>query len=80
MRIEMADCENQMMREITTPGFTRRDVAKSYALTLKSSECSSVNWAKVNQAIIERWSPYALEWIKQQAWSGKCFEPRKPKA
>jgi hypothetical protein len=79
MQIELADCENQLLREIVDHRLTRRDVAKTYALTLKSSEARKVNWAKVNLAIVERWSPYALEWIKKQAWSGKCFEPRRRK-
>jgi hypothetical protein len=49
----------------------RKDVAQTYALAIRSSE--SVDWSKVNTAIINRWSPYALKWIKEQAWSGKCF-------
>jgi hypothetical protein len=29
---------------------------------------------RVNGAIIERWSLHALEWIKTQAHSGRCFD------
>jgi hypothetical protein len=76
IRIEMADCENQLLREIVDHRLTRREVAKTYRLAMDSSECKKVNWAKVNMAIVQRWSPYALEWIKKQAWTGKCFEPR----
>ena len=28
----------------------------------------AIAWAQVNQAIITRWSPAALAWIKLQAW------------
>ncbi len=73
LRMEMADCEATMLREIAEPSCKRKDVAKSYALTLRSSERPSVNWKKVNAAIIARWSLSALAWIKRQAWSGKCW-------
>ena len=71
--IEMADCEATMLREIAEPLCKRIDIAKSYALALRSSERGSIDWKKVNAAIIERWSIAALKWIKAKAWSGKCF-------
>lgn len=76
-RIELADCERTLLEEIARPEMTRRDVAKTYALALRSSERNRVDWKKVNRAIIDRWSPSGLDWIKQQAWSGKCFEEGK---
>lgn len=79
IRIEMADCENQLLREIGDKQFTRRDVAQTYWYAMNSSERKTIDWAKVNGAIIDRWSMHALEWIKYQAWSKKCFEPRKPR-
>lgn len=74
MRIELADCERTLMEEIDNPHLHRKDVAQTYALTLRSSERDKVDWKKVNAAIISRWSLSALEWIKRQAHSGKCFE------
>jgi hypothetical protein len=75
MRIELIDCERVLLKEIKDPSMTRRDVAKTYALTIRSSVASDrVDWTKVNSAIIARWSPSALVWIKEQAWSGKCFD------
>lgn len=59
-----------MLREIGTreePGLTRADVATTYGLTLVSSERASVDWGKVNRAIIARWSRSGLEWIKKAA-------------
>ena len=72
--MELCDCENLLLREIADKSLKRRDVAQTYALYLRSSERGKVDIAKVNRAIIERWSLSGLEWIKQQAWSGKCFK------
>lgn len=73
MIIELADCERTLLDEIACPEAKRLDIAKTYALALKSSECNRVDWAKVNAAIIQRWSKSALIWIKEKAWSGKAF-------
>ena len=71
MHIELMDCTRVLLDEIGNMRMTRRDVAKTYALALRSSE--EPDWAVVNKAIMKRWSRHALEWIKTQAWSGKCF-------
>lgn len=73
-RLEMANCENHLLMEIRDKRFKRRDVAQSYYLAMHSSE--KIDWLKVHNAIIERWSAYGLNWIKEQAQSGKCFAPR----
>lgn len=70
--MELADCTNTLLREIAEPSIKRIDVAKTYALAIKSSE--AVNWPVVNAAIIKRWSKSGLVWIKKQAWSGKCWK------
>lgn len=75
--VEMADCENVLLREISAKECKRRDIAQSYALALRSSEAKTMDWGKVNRAIVARWSPSALNWIKEQAWSGKCFASKK---
>lgn len=71
--IELANCTNTLLHEIATPEMKRRDIAQTYALALKSSE--QTDWGMVNKAIMKRWSKSGLIWIKQQAWSGKCFSP-----
>ena len=78
MPFELAACESVLLREIAMPEMRRRDIAQTYRLALQSSERDKIDWKKVNAAIIERWSVSALTWIKEQAWSGKCFE-EKPK-
>jgi len=49
----------------------QKDIAQTYALALKSSD--TTDWAKVNAAIIKRWSRSGLKRIKHLAWSGQAF-------
>lgn len=70
--VQLADCERTLIDEIAS-GAPQRSVAMTYALALRSSERPSINWKRVNQAIITRWSRSGLARIKQWAWSGKCF-------
>lgn len=78
VRVELACCEMVLMGEIGDKHFTRKHIAQTYALALRSQEAREglIDWGKVNRAIMERWSPNALGWIKKQAWSGKCFEEK----
>ena len=70
-RVELCCCTQVLLEEIAMPEMKPKDVAKTYALALRSSE--EVDWKAVNTAIMERWSKHALVWIKERAWSGKCF-------
>jgi hypothetical protein len=74
MRVELAGCEAALLAEIADPQMSRLDVAKTYCLALRSSERDGIDWGKVNRAILSRWSPHALNWIKERAHSGKCFK------
>ena len=71
---ELANCEKTILDEIEMKELKRIDVAKTYALILKSSERNIVDWPKVNKAIINKWSRSGLEWIKEMAWSGRAFK------
>ncbi len=71
-RIVYAYPEEHILGEIADKKATRPDVAKSYFLILRDQR-DEVDWAKINAAIMERWSGHALKWIKQQAWSGRCW-------
>lgn len=62
----LCDPEGTMLREIADKRMKREDVALSYALALRTPD--QVDWPKVNYAIIDRWSPSALRWIKEFAW------------
>jgi len=71
VKIVLSNPTGQLMKEIADKKMTLRDVAQTYALALRQPE--ETLWAVVNAAIIKRWSRSALEYIKTQAWSGKCF-------
>jgi hypothetical protein len=73
LRAELAACEATLLGEIADPKSRRDDVARTYALALRSGERGRIDWGKVNRAIAARWSASALDWIKGRAWSGKCF-------
>lgn len=73
MSIELMACESTLLSEIAEPKFKRLDIAKTYRLAMESSERDRIDWKKINDAIMARWSRSALEWIKKQAHSGKCF-------
>ena len=70
--VHLMDVEGVIENEIAQ-GLTQRDVAKTYALGLRSSW--PTDWKRVNAAIIKRWSKSGLNRIKQLAWSGKAFAP-----
>lgn len=75
MIIEMGNVEKLILGEIANPKMKRLNVSKTYAWCLHSSE--KPDFAKINAAILKRWSMSGLEWIKERAWSGKCFEPKR---
>ena len=69
VRIELADPERQLLGEIADPAMTRRDVALTYGLAIRGSQ-DRVDWRKVNEAIVGRWSLSGLQQIKDFAWKG----------
>ena len=70
MKIELCCCTYTLINEIKIAK-TKKQIAQTYALALKSSE--KTDWALVNRAIIDRWGIKSLHYIKDLAWSGKCF-------
>lgn len=73
MQMQMVCCEDTIMREIADEAITRRDVAQSYRLAMESDERASINWARINSAIIKRWGMLDFIAIKKAAHSGECF-------
>lgn len=64
-------CEAVLLSEIANPQIKQKALAVTYALAIRSETAGvdlSVNWKKVNDAIVERWSLYGLERVKQRAW------------
>ncbi len=70
-----ASLEDHLYEAIGDPKATRDDVAALYALGLRRSVIEESNWAKINQAIIDRWSMSALRYVKEKAW--KLVERRR---
>lgn len=66
MRVEIASPQEQILGEIGLKSFTRDDVALTYAFCIRQNH--EVDFATVNAAILERWSPSALEYIKAKAF------------
>jgi hypothetical protein len=64
----LMDPERCLLDEIADKRMTRDDVAVTYAFALRGDH-EQVDWAKVNLAIIERWSLNALRYIKREAWA-----------
>lgn len=67
MRVEMLDVQGNLEREIADERMTRKDVALTYAFGIRDCP-DEVDWPKVNQLIIDRWSLSALKFIKEYAW------------
>ena len=73
MYITMGDPENQILREIEE-GHTEDSIALTYAFCIRDHQ-GSVDWGKINKAIMSKWSRIALLRIKQMAW--KLIEEQK---
>ena len=63
--IKDVDFVQWIMNEILDPAFTRRDVARTYAILISKGHRE---FKGINGAIVERWSMSGLQWIKKQAW------------
>ena len=68
--IELTGCEAVLLREIADRTLRQQDVAKTYRLAMESSESLTMDWRRVNDAIITRWSVSGLQRIKQMAVTG----------
>lgn len=56
-----------IMHELEDGVSTRKDVAQTYSILLQKNTPLET-FVEINKAIITRWSPSALRWIKEQAW------------
>lgn len=70
------DWEYHILKEIANNKMKRLDIAQTYRILLeeKYRAGKEPDWNRINAAIIERWSVSALIYIKEQAWSGKCWK------
>lgn len=71
--VEIMDPEGVIENEIAQ-GLSQRQIAATYALAMRKPNCrETVDWARINKAILARW-PKGLERIKKLAWTGRVFE------
>ena len=77
MKIELMSCEEIILEEIANKEATRDNVALTYAFCIDSSE--KIDFAKINKAIVDRWSRSALQYIKKEAWKLKGVGSRRLK-
>jgi hypothetical protein len=63
---ELENITKTIIVEITIPELKQSDIAKTYALAIKSDE--KIDWSAINQAIVARWSRGGLNRVKQMAW------------
>lgn len=64
-KIDDVDFVAWIMNEIEGEGFTRKDVAHTYAILIQKGH---KEFGEINKAIMKRWSKNALLWIKTEAW------------
>jgi len=67
MRIELCNCTNYLLQEIANKQFNQKDIAMTYAMAL-AQKTETVDWKKVNHAILDRWSMSGLKRVKEMAW------------
>ena len=60
------DPEQIVVDAVNDYGSTRDSVALVYAMALRTN--AHIDWKRVNGAILLRWSPSGLEYIKRHAW------------
>lgn len=68
-RVNLICCTQTICDEVAR-GLKQNDIAVTYAMALKSSAdgADKPDWAKINGAILARWSMSGLERIKKRAW------------
>jgi len=66
MVIKLSNCEWVLLNEIEELKLTQPHVAQTYAFAIDSGK--DIDWQKVNDAIINRWSLSGLERVKKMAW------------
>lgn len=63
-------CCTQVIENEVRQGCTRKDLALTYAMAIKSQAqgADKPDWAAINAAILSRFSMSGLKWIKKRAF------------
>ena len=69
-RINLIGCTDVILQELTWKQTTRKSVALTYAMAMKSAaqKADTPDWRKINEAIIAKWGMKGLERVKTRAW------------
>lgn len=59
---------DEIIAKIEDRNNKRNKIAYEYGWLLQSRHSNDLNWEKINNAIVERWSISALGYIKDKAW------------
>ena len=68
MHFKLVDPEEGILEEIANPKVTRNAVALTFAFCLRQRDEDGIDFKKICQAIVARWSFSALDYIKKRAW------------
>jgi len=65
-------CTETLLKEIANRWTTQPQLALTYALALKAATKGKerIDWKKINEAIIKKWSLSGLKRVKELAWIG----------
>ena len=72
-RIEIENPTKEIIELTKDKKIYRKDIALFYAMAIKQNynpnpRTKKPDWELINKAILERWSFYGLNWIKELAW------------
>lgn len=72
MILQMQNCESVLLMECNIPQIKRNSIAMTYRFAMEAERDGreKIDWWKVNDAIIKRWSKSGLQYIKNRAWKG----------
>lgn len=64
--VTMMDVEEVVLQEIADKRMNRNTVALTLAFGLRQND--DLDWKKINEAILKRWSQSGREYILKRAW------------
>ncbi len=69
MYFKLVHPEEGILEEIANPKMTRNAVALTFAYCIRQRGEDEIDFKKINQAILARWSLSSLDYIKKRAWA-----------
>ncbi len=63
----LATWEARLIHYVGIWHYRRRDIIRLYAAALRSDDAHTIDWARIDKAIADRWSSFSLGHIKRHA-------------